>query len=188
MASSYLVSVITPDRVGLTRDIAQTVFDLQGNITQMRQTIVSGFFNLVFVTEHATSVEAPLHEGLLKVLPEGAVISIMVDPDKIKNATCTNAHRYVAIASGEDRPGMMLAISAFMADNEINIEDWSTMFEGPKVIHLAYITFKNPAHDLKAVQEGFRDVMAKVGFTSQICHENIFRATSEVAPINSILV
>lgn len=187
MLFSYLVSVITPDTVGLTRDIAKTVLDLRGNITEMRQMVVSGFFNFVFVTEHSIEVNEALREGLMSVMPEGAVISIMPNPEAIKQAFERSASRYVAIASGEDRPGMMYAISSFMAENEVNIEDWSTLFEGSRVIHLAYITFKNPSYDLKAIQAGFRAVMGECGFTSQICHEAIFRATSELAPFNSII-
>ena len=183
---TYLVSVITPDRVGLTRDIAQTVVDLQGYISDMRQTIVSGFFSLVFVTEHSSEVGTPLHDALRKILPEGAVLSIMPDPEKVRKALPAVGPRYVAIASGEDKPGVMLLISDFMASHNINIEDWSTLFDGAHVTHLAYVTFRAPCTDLKATQAAFKQAMAAKGFTAQLCHEAIFRATGEVAPIKTV--
>ncbi|MEG2063109.1 MAG: ACT domain-containing protein [Kiritimatiellia bacterium] len=185
--SNYLVSVITPDRVGLTRDIAQTIVDLHGYISDMRQTIVSGFFSLIFVTEHEKEVGAELKTSLEKILPEGAVLSLMPHPEKVKRAIPKTAARYVAIGSGEDRPGMMLAISKFMADHNINIEDWSTLFDGKHVTHLAYITFRCPCTDLKAMQEAFKTMMSENGFMAQICHEAIFRATGDVTPIKSII-
>lgn len=184
---TYLVSVITPDRVGLTRDIAQTVVDLHGYISDMRQTIVSGFFSLVFVTEHEQEVGTQLHDALRSVLPEGAVLSLMPDPEKVRKAVPVAGARYVAIASGKDQPGIMLQISDYMASNNINIEDWSTLFDGEHVTHLAYVTFRAPCTDLKATQAGFKKVMAERGFTAQLCHEAIFRATGEVAPIKSII-
>lgn len=184
---TYLVSVITPDRVGLTRDIAQTVVDLHGYISDMRQTIVSGFFSLVFVTEHSDEVGTPLHDALRKILPEGAVLSIMPDPEKVRKALPVVGARYVAIASGEDKPGVMLLISDFMASHNINIEDWSTLFDGAHVTHLAYVTFRAPCTDLKATQVAFKQAMAERGFTAQLCHEAIFRATGEVAPIKSVI-
>ena len=183
---TYLVSVITPDKVGLTRDIAQTVVDLKGYISDMRQTIVSGFFSLVFVTEHQEDVGSKLHDALRSILPDGAVLSIMPNPDRVRKAHPVIGSRYVAIASGEDRPGIMLAIAAFMASHNINIEDWSTLFDGAHVTHLAYVTFRAPCTDLKATQSAFRKVMAEYGFTAQLCHEDIFRVTGEVAPIKSI--
>ncbi len=183
---TYLVSVITPDRVGLTREIAQTVVDLQGYISDMRQTIVSGFFSLVFVTEHSEDVGDRLHSVLRGILPEGAVLSIMADPDAVRKDVPHFGPRYVAIASGEDKTGIMLAISAFMAERKINIEDWSTLFDGAHVTHLAYVTFRAPCTDLKDVQASFKKVMAAEGFTAQLCHEDIFRATGEVAPIKSL--
>ncbi len=181
-----LVSVITPDRVGLTRDIAQAVVDLNGYISDMRQTIVSGFFSLIFVTEHETEVEAELHQKLEAVLPAGAVLSVMPNPEQVRQTIPAVGPRYVAIASGEDKVGIMLAISDFMAKHAINIEDWSTMFDGAHVTHLAYVTFRAPCTDLKATQNGFKAVMAENGFTAQLCHEDIFRATGEVAPIKAI--
>ena len=183
---TYLVSVITPDRVGLTRDIAQTVVDHHGYISDMRQNIVSGFFSLIFVTEHEEDVGDKLQKALSAILPEGAVLSFMADPDKVRKALPVAGPRYVAIASGEDRPGVMLAVSDFMASHTINIEDWSTLFDGNHVTHLAYVTFRAPCTDLKATQADYKKVMADLGFTAQLCHEDIFRATGEVAPIKSI--
>ncbi len=183
---TYLVSVITPDRVGLTRDIAQTVVDLHGYISDMRQTIVSGFFSLVFVTEHEKDVDQALNQALADILPEGAVLSIMPDPGKVRKALPKAGARYVAIASGEDKTGVMLAISDFMASHNINIEDWSTLFDGAHVTHLAYVTFRAPCTDLKATQIAYKQAMSELGFTAQLCHEDIFRATGEVAPIKSL--
>ena len=83
----YLVSVITPDKVGLTSDIARTIVDLKGNISDMRQTIVSGFFSLIFVTNHSENVHEVLRASLEKVLPEGAELSIMENPEAALKAT-----------------------------------------------------------------------------------------------------
>ena len=74
-----------------------------------------------------------------------------------------------------------------MAQHKINIEDWSTVFDGDHVTHLAYVTFRAPCTDLKTVQAQFKQAMAEVGFSAQICHEDIFRATGEIAPIKTIL-
>lgn len=183
----YLVSVITPDKVGLTCDIAQTIVDLKGSISDMRQTIVSGFFSLIFVTNHSEDVHAVLRVSLEKVLPKGAELSIMENPEAALQSASAEGTRHVAIASGVDRPGMMLAISSFMAQHKINIEDWSTVFDGDRVTHLAYVTFRAPCTDLKTVQMQFKKAMGEVGFTAQICHEDIFRATGEIAPIKTIL-
>lgn len=183
---TYLISVITPDRVGLTRDIAKTVFELNGYISEMRQSIVSGFFSLIFVTEHEGDIGTPLHDALRAILPPGAELSIMPDPAKIRKAMPTADARYVVIASGLDRPGVMYRISDFMATHNINIEDWSTIFDGDFVTHVAYATFRAPCTDLKATQMEFKQVMGEINFTAQICHEDIFKATGEVAPIKSL--
>lgn len=183
---TYLISVITPDRVGLTRDIAKTVFELKGYISEMRQSIVSGFFSLIFVTEHKEDVGTPLHDALRTILPEGAELSIMINPGKIRKAMLTIGPRYVVIASGIDRPGVMYRISDFMASHNINIEDWSTIFDGDYVTHVAYATFRAPCTDLKATQMEFKKLMSEIDFSAQICHEDIFKATGEVAPIKSL--
>lgn len=183
----YLVSVMTPDKVGLTSDIARTIVELKGNISDMRQTIVSGFFSLIFVTNHSENVHDVLRASLKKVLPEGAELSIMENPEAALKATPIEGTRYVAITTGMDQPGMMLAISSFMAEHNINIEDWSTVLDGAHVTHVVYVTFHAPCTDLKTVQAQFKQAMTEAGFTAQLCHEDIFRATGEIAPIKTIL-
>ena len=153
----------------------------------MRQTIVSGFFSLIFVTEHQEDVGDRLQQALSGLLPPGAVLAVMPHPEQVRKDVPRAGQRYVATASGEDKPGIMLAIADFMAGHGINIEDWSTIFDGKHVTHLAYVTFRTPLHDLKAVQAAFREALAQRGFSAQLCHEAIFRATGEVAPIKSII-
>ena len=182
----YLISVMTPDRVGLMRDIAQTVVDTHGDITDIRQSIVSGFFSLIFVTEHEEDSGTPLHDALRAVLPKGAALSIMTNPQKLVQAEPDNGPRYIAICSGKDRRGLILEIADFMSSHEMNIENCSTTFDGDHVTHVFTVCFRTAAYDLKAIQAAYKQRMADFGgFTAQLCHEDIFRATGEITPIKS---
>ena len=54
----YIISVLVPDRVGLLCDITGAVFALGANIGEIRQTVVDGFFNLVFTGDFPPKVSS----------------------------------------------------------------------------------------------------------------------------------
>ena len=54
----HLIAVLLPDRVGALRDVTAAIVRLGGNITGIRQTIVDGFFSLVFTSVHPPGTTA----------------------------------------------------------------------------------------------------------------------------------
>ena len=57
----HVVVVLAPDRVGILCDVTRIVFELGGNIGGIRQTIVDGFFNLVFTVIFAVELLVNLY-------------------------------------------------------------------------------------------------------------------------------
>jgi predicted amino acid-binding ACT domain protein len=54
----HLIAVLLPDRVGALRDVTAAIVRLGGNIDGIRQTVVDGFFSLVFTSTHPAAVSA----------------------------------------------------------------------------------------------------------------------------------
>ena len=184
--SRHLIAVLLPDRVGALRDVTAVIVALDGNIAGIRQTIVDGFFSLVFTAEHPAKVTSGeiRRELAARLEPEAAVIvrsyTSQPPPPLVAGA------RYVAMTRGPDRPGTIHAISAFFVEHGINIEDWQVESDGVDVVYTAQVTLPAAA-DFRQVQDAFRARMAARGLTATICHENIFRATNEIGPIKGLL-
>ena len=182
----FITSVLVPDRVGLLRDVTQGGFSLEGNIGSIRQTVIDGFFNLVFTSEHPRQVSPETLRALLdSTLESEAVVTVLDSPESQPPVVPTGS-RFVVMTRGADKPGTIFAITSFLVAHGVNIEDWMVEEEDGKVVYIAQVVVPE-AVDFRKLQENFREAMAQLGLTGLLCHENIFRATNEIGPIKSLI-
>ena len=182
----FITSVLVPDRVGLLRDVTRAVFSLEGNIGGIRQTVVDGFFTLVFTSEHPPQITPEALRALLVSSLESEAVVTVLDCPEAHAAVVPTGSRFVAMTRGADKPGTIFAITSFLVDHGVNIEDWMVEEESGQVVYIAQVAVPE-AVDFRAIQEGFRATMAERGLVGLLCHENIFRATNEIGPIKSLI-
>ena len=185
----YIISVLVPDRVGLLCDITGAVYALGANIGEIRQTVVDGFFNLVFTGDFppkvsSSTVQASIALKLTDI--DEPVISVTDFPELPPTPPVESGSRFIAMTAGVDRPGTIFAITSFLVGHGVNIEDWTVSTEGNHVIYIAQVAVPVTV-DSRLVQSSFKEEMAKIGLTAVLCHENIFRATNEIGPIKALL-
>ncbi|MCL2105186.1 MAG: hypothetical protein FWH21_09110 [Kiritimatiellaeota bacterium] len=182
----FITSVFATDRVGLLRDVTQAVFSLDGNIGSIRQTVVDGFFTLVFTADFPGQVAPETLRSLIAVsLDAGAVVTVMECPEA-PPAVVPEGSRFVVTTRGEDRPGTIFAITSFLVEHGVNIEDWIVENDGGQIVYIAQVVVPETV-DFQMIQERFRAAMAERDLAGLLCHENIFRATNEIGPIKALL-
>ena len=183
--SRFVISVLAPDRVGLLRDITGVVFRNQGNIDQIRQSIVGGFFNLVFLSDHPDGVVCGKLAGdLQQVLGSSAAVSVLPGTG-ISATSAVEGEIFVVTTRGPDKPGTVHAISSFFVDNGVNIEDWVVGEEQGEILYTARVCIPAGA-DFRALQKAFKERFAELGLEAGLYHENIIRATNEIGPIKAL--
>lgn len=181
----YTLSILAPDRTGLLRDITQVIVDHHGNIDAIRQTIVGGFFNLTFISQHPDGTTADaLRQAFAKALGSDAAVSILPCPALAAPAPKTG-EMFIATTRGPDKPGTIHAISDFLCQRGINIEDWLVGQEDGAILYTSRILVP-PGSDLPALQADFRARMAALGLDAYLYHENIIRATNEIGPVKQL--
>jgi len=186
LVQRFITSVFAADRVGLLRDVTQAVFSLDGNIGSIRQTVVDGFFTLVFTADFPEQVAPETLRSLIAVsLDAGAVVTVMECPEA-PPAVVPEGSRFVVTTRGEDRPGTIFAITSFLVEHGVNIEDWIVENDGGQIVYIAQVVVPETV-DFQMIQERFRAAMAERDLAALLCHENIFRATNEIGPIKALL-
>jgi glycine cleavage system transcriptional repressor len=185
--NTFMTSILVPDRVGLLRDVTKAVFALEGNIGAIRQTIVDGFFSLVLSSTHPEDVTPEALRSILAgTLEESAVITVLNKGVPTEESPLPGGPRYIVMTRGEDKPGTICAISSFMVEHGINIEDWMVDEEDGEIIYIAQVVIPGNI-DFHKIQDDFRERMAAINLTGLLCHENIFRATNEIGPIKPLI-
>lgn len=185
----YAVSVLIADRVGILRDIASAVADLGGNIFGISQTVVAGNFTVALAAEFPAAVPPERVRDAIRTRfpPDQASVAVRrhtaPPPAGVRHG---DGDLFIVTLSGPDRPGILQAVTAFLADRGINIEDWRVVFGAHGVTQVGEVTM--PRHlDLKQVQDDLRQTLKPLGQAASLQQVNIFRATNEIGPIKHLL-
>jgi len=185
--NTFITSVIVADRVGLLRDVTRAIFSLEGNIGAIRQTLVDGFFSLVFTSTHPADISIEALKAILAgSLEESAVVTVLNKEEHAVATTPTKVPRYVVTTRGADKPGTICAISSFLVDHNVNIEDWIVDEDDGEIIYIAQVAVPESI-DFRTLQSAFKERMAAMDLSGMILHENIFRATNEIGAIKPLI-
>jgi predicted amino acid-binding ACT domain protein len=188
MNERYVISVLVADRVGILRGITSAITDLGANIDGISQTVVAGYFTVILTASFSKPQALEAIRSAILANFERDEAAVLVRPyaaDATRRAP-VHGDRYVLILSGVDRPGILKAVTAFLAEKGINIEDWFVHYEGRGVTHVGEVTVPVML-DIKHMQDEFRQVAAGLGLKCSVQHENIFRVTSEIGPVQTML-
>lgn len=183
---AFVVSVVARDRIGLVADVTTALRDLGGNITHLSQTVVRDYFTIMLavdVPEDATAeaIGARIRESTLPGEAQVAVMPYVAGAAPVLGPS----DRFVLAILGRDRPGIIARVTRYLAEQGINIEDFTaTVVSGDLVLIFGV---RVPAtHDIATIQHAIEQVGREFGITATLQHENVFRATSEVRAVRDL--
>lgn len=183
-----VVAVLVPDRPGIIRDVTAAITDLNGNINDIRQTVVDCYFTMALTA----TFDAPLSEreigDAIRRNARGDDTTIIVKEWKPPAASRARhpGNPYVIAVTGPDRKGILKCVTTYLAAHNINIEDWECQLEASTVNYVGDITVPNEL-DIKKLQDGLRAELTGFNMQCNILHKNIFLATNDIGPIRSLL-
>lgn len=186
MDHRYVLSVLIADRVGILNAITSGVTDLGANIEGISQTVVQGYFTVIMTVAFAQAVGAEAIRGAILNRFHKDEASVLVRPYIPLAKVPVEGERYILTMSGKDQPGILKALTGYLAGKKINVEDLFFRIVGEQVTHIGEVTV--PAQlDLKQIQDELRDVMAPFALVIGLQHDNLFRATNEVGSVRCLL-
>ena len=183
--SEYIVTVMARDRVGIVADVSGALFKLGGNITDLSQTLLRGYFTLIISVGTPDSVTADSIRSSVAAAGAAGEFDVGVKPYEPEPAQApAETELFVLTTRGRDRPGIIARVTSYLAGQGINIEDfYARVVSGDllMIIQAAVPTRLN-IHDL---QREIEQVGAEFGLTAHLQHENIFRMTNELRPVRT---
>ena len=120
MLTTFVMTVIGPDRTGLVDSLARTIADRGGNWLESRMGHLGGQFaglmRVEVAAEQADSLRAAL-EAL-----EGPELRVIVQTDSAP-ASAVNGSLAMVDLVGQDRPGLLREITGVFARHGLNVEE-----------------------------------------------------------------
>ncbi len=187
-SEDFIIAVMAKDRPGIIAAIAQTVFELGGNVTELSQTVMGGYFTLILrATLPAVREENVIKQRLEGDWPQLGLTACVrrYTPERLFEPELDTAAYFLTMQGG-DRPGLIARITRYLAGRQINIEDLYTRTEGDAITLILQIRPQN-RRSAEQLREDLDKLGEELGIEIHLLHHDILRATSEVGAIRRMV-
>jgi glycine cleavage system transcriptional repressor len=183
-SNQFTISIMSRDRIGIIAEVSGAISELEGDIADLRQSVLRGYFTMILLASFPAVVAAEqIAQRLTALNVEGKpALDIAVRP--ANDAAAADApgvpdNAYVLTASGPDRIGFVATVSSFCAQNAINILDLSTAVDDGTYIMMLLVDL-SCCNDLGALRDKLNVFGREMGLNVVLQHYDIFRATNEI--------
>jgi len=182
MPNQFVISVMARDRVGIIADVTTVLKELGGNLADLSQTVVCGYFTMIAVASFPDRLKgADIRERLEAIDPTDPFhIGIRVPAGPVEHEPWAyGPGHYVLTAVGPDTTGLVAAVTSYLREREINIDDLTTRVEEGQYVMILSIDFP-PEGDIGEFRAAMRTTMHEIGVAVEIQHHDLFRALNEI--------
>ena len=178
----YVISITSRDRVGIIHDVAGAISYMNGDLADMRQQVLRGYFTMILYVSFPADVKTDeIKHRLTAAGTSDAAIEVSIK--EVSQSQPENSgsmdNCYVLTADGEDRIGFVATVTKFCKDNGINILDLTTTVSKGRYIMILFVDLSNCSSmdDLRDQLDRFAD---DTDLNMVLQHYDIFRATNEI--------
>ena len=180
----YIITLLSKDKPGIIADISSAVAALDGNINEVSQTVVKGYFTIIVFASFPRSVAAAdLSEAICGRRPgeSGDYHINMVPYEELRGGDGAKKEKYILTIKCTEQSGIISEITSYLYGRHINIEDFYAYIAHGTPYMLAQIAVPDDG-----VADEIREALEQIGrkwhLTVTLSHENIYIATNTVCP------
>lgn len=176
-AKSMVISVMDRDRPGIVAEVTEGISALGGNLAELSQTVVCGYFTMILVADFPSGVttlqieEALSHDVTTHVF--------VVEGEGLIPEAEGSEHVYVLSAVGRNRVGLVAQVSRFCCDHGVNILDLASHAEDDQYTMMLQIDLTN-IENVERFEKELTAFAQKNRLTTALQHNDIFKATNEI--------
>lgn len=180
---NYMVTVMAADQVGIVQTMTGTIGAMGGNVLELSQTVMRGYFTIIVAVEFPEAIEpADLEAAIAEQGGRFRPTVKVLEADASRRPPVVDGERFILTVLGVDRPGNIHGIASCLAEHGVNIVDLHARTEGGRfsLIMEAFLP-----HDLppSTIRDELHRFGRELGLEAYVQHENIFLATSEPSPV-----
>jgi glycine cleavage system transcriptional repressor len=180
---TYIVTVTSADRVGIVHAVTGAISERGGNIKELSQTVLRGYFTIILAVEFDGPRDPKGLREAIATRGERFDLNVAVIPDEGRHADpVPGGDKFILTVLGEDKPGNIHRIAGSLSRRGVNIVDLHARTEGPRfsLVMEAFLPPELKPAELRGELEQFG---AELGLEVFVQHEDIFLATNEPRPV-----
>src|SRR3954452_25562657 len=121
---TYIVTVTAADRVGIVFSVAGTVRDQGGNIHELSQTVMRGYFTIILAVEFPEPRDPRKLASAISERGKRFDLTVAVIEQKAGlEAPVPDGERFILTVLGADNPGNIHGIAGCLAAHGVNVVD-----------------------------------------------------------------
>jgi glycine cleavage system transcriptional repressor len=184
-SQQFVISITSRDRIGIVHQVSSAISELGGDIADLRQSVLRGYFTMILLAAFPPSVtqdEVKRRLCMLNVPGLSPLQFAILPADDVSEAGSESSleDAYVLTASGQDRIGFVATVSAFCARHGINILDLSTAVDNGSYTMILLVDLAQCTEDAGALRHELESFHKETGLQVVLQHYAILSATNEV--------
>ena len=182
MERQMIISVLSKDRPGIIADVTGAIFELEGDLADLNQSILCGYLTMILIATFKNTVTPEDVIAKLSHIESAIKFDAIVKPidTPVEIGTGTLPEKtYIVTAQGKNKSGLVYGISSFCYKRDINIMDLSTtLVEGKYTMVLQLDLSK--IESIIDVRRDLAEYAEESGLHVMMQHYDIFKVTHEV--------
>jgi glycine cleavage system transcriptional repressor len=185
----FVITILSRDRVGIIADVSGAISALEGDIADLRESVLRGYLTMILLATFPASQTAEAIQHSLQAINAQRIdmppLDIIVRPadDALPAGQSTIPDdTYVLTATGSDRIGFVASVSDFCARHNINILDLSTAVSEGAYTMILLVDLSGRG-DVADIRRQLRVFGQETNLHLVLQHYAIFKATNEVGLI-----
>lgn len=180
----FVISVMSKDRAGIIHDVSLALSQLDGDITDVSQTVLRGHFTMILLVTVPTHVTVEAIQNKLSQVQAHSATALSINVESIDDATLVDdapsaEQTYVLTATGPDQIGFVATVSRFCVENQINILDLSTAVADTIYTMILLIDLSH-SPPIDTIRQKLKTFCQESGLQVVLQHNDIFKAIHEV--------
>jgi len=180
----YVISIMSQDRVGIVYEVSKAICDLNGNIADIRQSVLCGYFTMILLVSFPEGISQREIERKLAEVDAHSETPIDAAVKKVEkgqgNVPKPNPENtYILTATGTDKIGFVATVTSFCVKHHINILDLSTTESEGSYIMILVIDLNRDIL-ISEVRKDLALFTIDTGVKTVLQHYDIFKAVNDI--------
>ncbi len=182
--NKVVISILGQDRPGIIARVTAAIFEKDGNIENVSQTIVQSEFSGIFIAAFPAKNQTESLQAYFRDRVADMGLKAYVDTVKPgKPAAATASEPFVITTQGPDRKGLVAAVTALIASFNVNVTNLQAVFKGGDdpsqniMIYEVDVPLNTNKQDLDVA---LREKAEELGLEISIQHRHIFEAINRI--------
>jgi len=182
MGKQLVISVMSKDRPGIISDIATVIYELGGDLADLNQSVLGGYFTMMLIAEFDENITPEdLFAGFSHIQSETKIeanikemeVKLEVERKLLPRKT------FIVTVQGVNRKGLVKLIGDFFYSKDINVLDLVTTRDEDKYTMIFQVDLTTIS-SIGALRDDINMLADREELNLVLQHNDIFMATNEV--------